>query len=175
MYLFVFNLAYAVFSIWSFFFTFPWRANPLEEVVENSEIVKYDGLLMDSKIAFPVVLLNHNSLNYQTWPTDKYMQGQQFAGIFWIIWGSGVKFQVLFNLWTCSNYPITNYVYIPVYDFFEKVNEEHLKMIKFNYWKWPDLTTLYCHFNKIIKGPETSFHGPALSQKHVRNASHTIH
>ena len=28
---------------------------------------------------------------------------------------------------------------------------------------------LYCHFNKIIKGPGTSFQSPALSQKHVRN------
>ena len=26
---------------------------------------------------------------------------------------------------------------------------------------------LYCHFNKIIKGCETSFQSPALSQKHI--------
>ena len=26
----------------------------------------------------------------------------------------------------------------------------------------------YCHFNKIIKGPGTSFQSPALSQKHVK-------
>ena len=25
----------------------------------------------------------------------------------------------------------------------------------------------YCNFNKIIKGHGTSFHSPALSQKHV--------
>ena len=50
--------------------------------MENSEIVKYDGLLMDSKIAFPVVLLNHNSLNHQTWPTDKYMQGNNLQESF---------------------------------------------------------------------------------------------
>ena len=29
--------------------------------------------------------------------------------------------------------------------------------------------SLYCHFNKIIKGPETSFQSPALRQKHVRD------
>ena len=29
--------------------------------------------------------------------------------------------------------------------------------------------TLYCCFNKIIKGPGTSFQSPALNQKHVRN------
>ena len=34
---------------------------------------------------------------------------------------------------------------------------------------------LYCHFNKIIKGPGTSFQSPALSQKHVRNVSHIAH
>ena len=32
---------------------------------------------------------------------------------------------------------------------------------------------LYCHFNKIIKRPGTSFQSPALSQKHVRNGCHT--
>ena len=27
----------------------------------------------------------------------------------------------------------------------------------------------HCHFNKIIKGPGTTFQSPPLSQKHVRN------
>ena len=35
--------------------------------------------------------------------------------------------------------------------------------------------SLYCHFNKIIKGPRTSCQLPALSQKHVRNVCHTAH
>ena len=35
--------------------------------------------------------------------------------------------------------------------------------------------SLYCCFNKIIKGPGTSFQSPALSQKHVRNVCHTAH
>ena len=47
-------------------------------------------------------------------------------------WRTGAKFQVLFNLATCSNYS-TNYVKIPVFDFFEKVNKEHLKMVNVNY------------------------------------------
>ena len=34
---------------------------------------------------------------------------------------------------------------------------------------------LYCHFKKIIKEPETSFHYPAFSQKHVRNVCHKAH
>ena len=34
---------------------------------------------------------------------------------------------------------------------------------------------LYYHFNKIMKEPGTSFQVPALSQKHVRNASHAVH
>ena len=35
--------------------------------------------------------------------------------------------------------------------------------------------SLYCNFNKIIKGPLTSFQSAALSQKHVRNVCHTGH
>ena len=34
---------------------------------------------------------------------------------------------------------------------------------------------LYCHFNKIMKGPGTSFQAPALNQKHVRDVCHTAH
>ena len=36
-----------------------------------------------------------------------------------------------------------------------------------------DQISLYRHFNKIIKGPGTSFQSPALSQKHVINICHT--
>ena len=36
-----------------------------------------------------------------------------------------------------------------------------------------DQISLYCHFNKIIKRPGTSFQSPALSQKLVRNVCHT--
>ena len=34
---------------------------------------------------------------------------------------------------------------------------------------------LYCHFNKIIKEPGTSFQSPAFNQKHIRNVCHTAH
>ena len=34
---------------------------------------------------------------------------------------------------------------------------------------------LYCHFNKIIKGPGTSFQSPALNQKHDRNVCYKFH
>ena len=34
---------------------------------------------------------------------------------------------------------------------------------------------LYCHFNKIKKGPGTSFQSPALSQNYVRNVCHAAH
>ena len=37
------------------------------------------------------------------------------------------------------------------------------------------LISLYCHFNKMIKGPGTSFQSPALGQKHVRNLCPTVH
>ena len=34
--------------------------------------------------------------------------------------------------------------------------------------------SLYCHFNKITKAPETSFQSLSLSQKHVRNVYCTV-
>ena len=38
-----------------------------------------------------------------------------------------------------------------------------------------DLILLYCHFNKIIKGPGTSFQSPALSKKTAKDVCHTTH
>ena len=38
-----------------------------------------------------------------------------------------------------------------------------------------DWISLYCCFDKIIKGPETSFQFAALSQNHVRNIWHRAH
>ena len=35
--------------------------------------------------------------------------------------------------------------------------------------------SLYCHFNKMIKGPVTSSQSPTVSEKHVRNVCHTAH
>ena len=32
-----------------------------------------------------------------------------------------------------------------------------------------------CHFDKIIKGPGTSFQSPAISQENIRNVCHTAH
>ena len=45
-------------------------------------------------------------------------------------------------------------------------------MVTANYY---GQVSLYCHFNKIMKGPGTSFQSPALSEKHVRNVCHTAH
>ena len=84
------------------------------------------------KVHFWIYLLNHNLWSHQTWPTDRYRQGQKSSVIFWAIWRTGVRFKVLFNLVTCPNYSITNYVKISVFHFFEKVNKGHLKIVKFN-------------------------------------------
>ena len=35
--------------------------------------------------------------------------------------------------------------------------------------------SLYCHFNKIIEGPGTSFQSPAVNQKHDINVCHKTH
>ena len=61
------------------------------------------------------------------WKIDRYKQGQKISGILWTIWWTGARFQVLFNLAICSNYLITNYVKIPVFHIFEKVNKGQLK------------------------------------------------
>ena len=34
---------------------------------------------------------------------------------------------------------------------------------------------LYCHFNKIIKGPGISFQSPTLMQKYIRNVCDIAH
>ena len=56
------------------------------------------------------------------------------------------RFHLLFNLAIFSNFSITSYVEVPVF-----------------------------HFNEIMKRPGTSFHSPALSQKHIRNIRHTAY
>ena len=35
--------------------------------------------------------------------------------------------------------------------------------------------SLYCCFNKIIKGPRTIFQSPVLNQKHIRHVNHTAY
>ena len=62
-----------------------------------------------------------------------YKPGQKLWGIFWTIWGTGAKFQDLFNFVVCSNYLITSYVKTPVFHFFEKMNRGQLKKINVNY------------------------------------------
>ena len=81
------------------------------------------------RVHFWICILNHNSLSHQTWPTDRYKHGQLFLGIFWTVWRTGANSQVLFNLATCSNYSITNYIKIPLFNFIEKVNKGHFEMV----------------------------------------------
>ena len=85
------------------------------------------------RVQFWVYLLNHNSLSHQTQPNDRHKQGQYFSGIFWTFWRVGAKSHIFFNLATCCNYSITNYVKIPVFNFFEKVKRGHLKIVNANY------------------------------------------
>ena len=58
---------------------------------------------------------------------------KKFSGIIWTIWRTEAKFQVLFNLATCLNYSITNYVKIPLFHVFEKVNKGQLKVANVSY------------------------------------------
>ena len=62
---------------------------------------------------------------------------------------------------------------ISMFHIFEKVNKGELKMANVNYKNGQ--ISLYCLFNKIIKGSGTSFQSPALSQKHFRNVCHKAH
>ena len=85
------------------------------------------------RVHFWIYFLNHNSISHHTWPTDRYKLGQCFSGIFWTIWRTRAKFQVLLNLATYSNYSITSYVKISVFHFFEKVKKGQLKMVNVTY------------------------------------------
>ena len=75
------------------------------------------------RVHFWIYLLNNNSLTHQNWSIDRYKQPQKFSKIFWMIWRIGVNFQAHFNLSTCSNYSITNFVKLPVFHFFKRVNQ----------------------------------------------------
>ena len=77
---------------------------------------------------FWIYLLNRNSLRHQTWPIE-ISQTWNFLNSL----EDWAKFQVLFNVATCSNYSITNHVKISVFHFFEKVNKGHLKTVTVNY------------------------------------------
>ena len=57
---------------------------------------------------------------------------------------------------------------IPKFHFFEKVNEERLKIVKCQVLKMATSRQIVI-FKKIIKEPGTSFQSPAWSQKHVKN------
>ena len=80
-------------------------------------------------VHFLIYLLNHNSLTHETWSIDRYKQGQLFSEIFCAVWRTRPKFQAFFNLATCSNYPITNYVKFPVC----RVDKGELKMVNINF------------------------------------------
>ena len=86
-----------------------------------------------NRVHFRIYLLNHNSLTHQTWSIDRYKQGQYFF-LEYFEWfgGLGLSFGSFFNLATCSNYSITNYVKFPVVQFFEIVNKGESKMVIVN-------------------------------------------
>ena len=106
-------------------------------IFNNPKIYKICDVMMSistwDKVHFWLYLLNHNSLSHQTWSIDRCKQGQYFSGIFSTIWSTGARFQVLFNLATCSNHSITNYCKIPVFHFFKNVNNRQLNMVNVNY------------------------------------------
>ena len=56
-----------------------------------------------------------------------------------------------------------------MFHFFEKVNFQNVKcqLLK--------MTIEYCHFNKTIKRPGTSFQSAAVNQKDVKNIYHAAH
>ena len=74
-----------------------------------------------------------NPPNLVTHQTDRYKQGKCFFEIFSTIWRTGATFQTLWNLATCSNYSITNYVKFPVFHFFERMNKVELRMVNINH------------------------------------------
>ena len=119
-----------------------------------------------------IYLLNHNSLTIKLGQMIDITKGKIFSEIFWTIWTTGAvpgPFQFSNMLQLLNN----QYVKFPVLHFLEMMNKGELKMINTTTKIWQ--ISLYCHFNKIIKGPGTSFQSIALSQKHVRNVCYEIH
>ena len=90
-------------------------------------------LLVHKTVHFWVHILNCNSLSHQTWSINKWKYCKNFSGIFWTIWRTGAKLQVLFNLGICSNYSVTNYVKIPMCLF-----------IYLFFWNWKKWTFKNC-------------------------------
>ena len=112
---------YALFSWYSSFCIFNHRI--IYQICAVISISTWD------RVHFWIYLLNHNSISHHTWPTGRYKQGQYFSAIFWTIWRTGAKLQVLSNLATCFKYSISSYVKIPVFHSFEKVKKGQLKMV----------------------------------------------
>ena len=67
---------------------------------------------------FHLHLLSHSSLSHQTCPIDSISQGNNFQKFFKQFKGLGLSY----NIATCSKYLIINYVKIPLFHFFQKVN-----------------------------------------------------
>ena len=72
---------------------------------------------------------------------------------------------------------------IPEYRFYENMVKKHLEMSAIKNLDRLDLTIdrfrqiqiyLYCYFNEIMNGLETSFQSPALSQTHAGNMCYTV-
>ena len=90
------------------------------------------GISIWAWVHFWIYLLNENKLSHQTLAIDRHKQGQYSSWNFWIIWRTGAKSWVLFNLPTGSKYSTANYIKIPVL-VLEKVNKGQLKMVNINY------------------------------------------
>ena len=104
------------------FLTIPWF---------TKSVTPWWVLVHETWCIFWQYLLNHNSLSHQTWPIDRYKNRQYFSEILWAIWNTRAKFQALFNVATCSNYAITNYVKFPVFHFFWKGEWGRIKGAKY--------------------------------------------
>ena len=85
------------------FFTIPWF---------TKSVTSWRVLVHETRCIFEYIFW---TISHQTRLIDRCKQGQQVSGIFWKIWRIGAKLQVLFNLATCSEYPITNYVKFPFF------------------------------------------------------------
>ena len=117
-------------------------------------------------VHFWIYLLSHKSLTHQTWSIDRPRQEQWFSEVFWATWRTRAKFQVLFSLLACSSYSVNNYTKIPMFHFLKKVNKGQLKMVNDKWWTIKNgQISLYCHFDKIIKGSWTELLSTSIEPK----------
>ena len=106
------------------FLTIPWRTN---------SVTSWWILVHEAGCIFDYILWTTTHQVTKLGQLIDINKENNFPEFFEQFGGLGQSSRFFFNLATWSNYSITNYVKIPVFRFFVKVNKGRLKMVNVNY------------------------------------------